>query len=72
MLRRFSRKVLQSGLIIRAKKAQHHQKDKSRALQRQAAVQRSRIRSKNDFLRKIGKLEDAPQHGRSSYASRKK
>jgi ribosomal protein S21 len=72
MLRRFSRKVLQSGLIIRGKKAQYYQKDKSRALRRKAAVQRSRIRSKNDFLRKIGKLEDVPQHGRPSHVSRKK
>ena len=65
MLRRFSRKVQQSGLIIRAKKAQHYSKEKPRDAQREDAVWRAKIRAKMDYLRKIGKLEDPAPRGRS-------
>lgn len=64
LLRRFSRKVQSSGLLIRTKKGQYHVREKSRNLRREDAVKRSRIREKNEYLRKIGKLEDKPIRGR--------
>jgi len=63
LLRRFSRKVQSSGLLIRTKKGQHFVREKSRNLRREDAVQRTLIRKKNDYLRKIGKLEDKPMRG---------
>lgn len=72
LLRRFSRKVQQSGLLLRAKKGQYYTRDKSRTLRRKDAVQRSKIRSKNEYLRKVGKLEDAPQRGRPGYSAKRK
>jgi hypothetical protein len=64
MLRRFSRKIQQSSLIIRAKKGQHFTRTKSKKKLREDAIRRSHIREKNEYLRKIGKLEDREERGR--------
>lgn len=60
LLRRFSRRVQSSKLLIRVKKGQHHSKEKSKNLRREDAVRRSKIREKNEYLRKVGKLDDFP------------
>lgn len=65
LLRRFTRRVQSSKLLIRVKKGQHRFKDKSRNLRREDAVTRTKMRTKIDYLRKIGKLEDKP-FGRSN------
>jgi len=58
LIRRFSKRVQQSGVLIRAKKSRFREEAKNRREQRVDAIRRHKIREKKDYLRKIGKLDD--------------
>ena len=64
MLRRFTRKVQQSGVLIRAKRGKFYEREKSEHEQKEAAIRRTELRSKREYLRKIGKLEEFFPRGR--------
>ena len=64
LLRRFSRKVQQSGVLIRARKTRFFQSPKSRNLQRVAARRRSKIREEKEELKKQGKFVPTKKFGR--------
>ncbi|HVY67683.1 MAG TPA: 30S ribosomal protein S21 [Patescibacteria group bacterium] len=55
LLRRFNRKIQQSGVLIRARRTRFFTSPKSRNLQRVAARRRSQIRQQKEELRKLGK-----------------
>ena len=55
LLRRFNRKVQQSGVLVRARKKRFFAKDLSRNLLRSQAQRRSIIRVQKEELKKIGK-----------------
>ncbi|MFZ5364852.1 MAG: hypothetical protein ACOZBH_01475 [Patescibacteria group bacterium] len=57
-LRRFSRKLFESGKLIQYKKVAYHSRQKSRNLQKQSALIRNKIRIKRDYLKKIGRLPE--------------
>jgi len=56
LLRRFSRKVLQTGLVNRVKHAQFHIPKKNKRAVKIAALRRNFITIKKEYLQKIGKL----------------
>lgn len=58
LLRRFHRKVQQSGLIEQAKKIRYYERPKSKTRKRESAIRRTEIRQERDVLRKLGKLEE--------------
>ena len=58
LIRRFNRKVQQSGKQIQTRKIRFYQREKSRNLQRASALRRKEIKEQRDYLRKLGKLED--------------
>ncbi len=58
MMRRFSRRVQQSGKLLQAKKIRFHTSEKSRNLQKASALRREEIKKKREYLKKIGKLKD--------------
>lgn len=58
LLRRFSRRVQTSGLLLRTKKRQYHEKAKNRNQIRREALRRLGIRSRLEYLRKIGALDE--------------
>lgn len=58
MLRRFTKKVQQSGVLIRAKKGRFYEPQRSKRAIRESAMRRKTIRDKNDLLRKMGKLPE--------------
>ncbi|MFC1687068.1 30S ribosomal protein S21 [Patescibacteria group bacterium] len=58
LLRRFSKRVQQSGVLIRAKKGRFHEKGKTKREMRLEASRRVLVRDKKEYLRKIGKLDD--------------
>ena len=70
MMRRFSRRVQQSGKLIQAKKIRFHEGEKSRNLQRVSALRRGEIKKKREYLKKIGKLKEEPGDLRSKYKRR--
>ena len=55
LLRRFNRKVQQSGVLIRARRTRFFDKPVSRNLQRSAAQRRSVIRAVKEDQKKFGK-----------------
>jgi len=58
LIRRFSRRVQTSGLLLRAKKRQYFEAPKNANKQKSDALRRLKIREKNEYLRKVGLLDD--------------
>jgi small subunit ribosomal protein S21 len=55
LLRRFNRKIQQSGILIRARKTRFFEPGKSRNLTRVAARRRAELREIREELKKMGK-----------------
>jgi len=60
LVRRFSKKIQQSGRLLQSRKVRFHERKKNRTAVRAAAARRSEITSKRDYLKKIGKLIEEP------------
>lgn len=58
LLRRFSKRVLQSRVIFRAKAMKYHTKAKTKRAIKEAALRRKYIREKREYLQKIGELPE--------------
>lgn len=58
LLRRFHKKIQQSGRLIQSRKIRFHEKAKNKTKVRREALRRNEIRIKRDYLKKIGKLKD--------------
>lgn len=58
MMRRFNKRIRLSGVLIRAKKNRFYNAPLSDNRKQEATVSRLKVRAENDYLRKIGKLED--------------
>lgn len=58
LLRRFSKKVQQSGLLIQARNSRFKEKSKSRTERRKSALRRNQLVVEKERLRKLGKLEE--------------
>lgn len=57
LLRRFSRVVQQSGMLIRVRSLQYHTRAKSKRVRKVEALKRIVWRKNMDRLRKLGKIE---------------
>lgn len=64
MIRRFNKRVQQSGRIYEARDLRYHAAPKSKNKQRQDALRRAQIRDTKEYERKIGKLKDEFEHKR--------
>lgn len=58
LLRRFSRKVQESGRILQAKKIRYFAAPKSKNAQRDAALRREYLRTRRDYLIKSGQATE--------------
>ena len=58
LIRRFTKKTIQSGKILQAKKVRFFSKGKTKRALKEGALRRNKIGSKMDYLKRIGKLED--------------
>jgi ribosomal protein S21 len=57
-LRRFNKRIMQSGKILQFKKIKYHKKDISRNMQKKSALHRQKQSAKREYLKKIGKLPE--------------
>lgn len=64
MIRRFTKRVVQSGIVWRAKKKRFYESPQSKSELRKAAQHRRKTAAKYDYLRKIGKLDEIEERGR--------
>jgi len=58
LIRRFSRRIQTSGLLLRAKRRQHFEGAKNHNQMKKDALRRLLMRAKEEYLRKIGALEE--------------
>jgi ribosomal protein S21 len=58
LIRRFSRRVHQSGVLLSARKGRFYAKPKSRRQVRESAQYRAKVRKEVDKLKKIGKFDE--------------
>ena len=58
LIRRFSRRVQQSGVLRRARKTRFHQAEPSRDKRRTEALYKVRIRKEINRLKKLGKFDE--------------
>ena len=61
LLRRFTRRIQQSGVLIRARKARFLEREKSKNERRANALRRNKIVKEKEKLRKMGLLEEEPK-----------
>lgn len=73
LIRRFSRRVQRSGLLLQAKKVKFRQREKSKGLQREDAIRRKKVREYREYLRKIGRLEEVQEkkYGQKKYGRKR-
>ena len=57
-LRRFNKKLQQSGKLIQSRKIRFYERPKSQGRLREDALRRKKIGAKREYLNKIGKLKD--------------
>ena len=58
LIRRFSRRVQQSGVLKQVRKQRFHQEEKSRDKRRSEALYKVKIRKEISRLKKLGKFDD--------------
>ena len=58
MLRRFNKRVQQSGKILQAKKVRFRMNEQSRTKKKESALRRESLRSKREYLIKTGKIRE--------------
>ena len=58
LLRRFNKRIIQSGIVLQVKKVKFKIKSPNKNLQRQLALRRLKIKGEKEYLKKIGKLEE--------------
>lgn len=58
LIRRFSRRVQQSGVLRRVRKLRFRQEEKSKDVRRNEALYKVKIRKEIDRLKKMGKFDE--------------
>jgi len=67
LIRRFARRVQQSGLLIQARRNRFFERSKSPKKLKKEALRREEIKTEKEKLRKLGKLEDEFGKKRKNY-----
>jgi len=58
LLRRFHKKLQQSGLLIQSRKIRYYEQQKNRTQTKKEALRKLEIGNKREYLRKTGKLKE--------------
>ena len=56
LLRRFSKRMMQSGKLLQAKKVRFKTKEPNKNLAKKLALRKLKIKQQKEYLKKIGKL----------------
>ena len=55
LIRRFTKRLQQSGILIRARRIRFRQRSKSRQMKKRAALRREEIKKEYERLKKLGR-----------------
>lgn len=58
LIRRFSRKVQQSGVLVQARRSRFRTEDKTKREMREGAIYRVKVKKIVDHLKKLGKFDE--------------
>lgn len=58
LVRRFTKRVKQSGILVRARKIRFREREKSRQMKKRAALRREELKKEYEKKRKLGELEE--------------
>lgn len=58
LMRRFSRRIQQSGVLVHARRTRFRNEEKSKREKRQEALYKVKIRKEIDKLKKLGKFDE--------------
>jgi len=58
LLRRFSKRIVQSGVLVRARRGRFYVPPLSKRQKKLSALRREKVRKEKEKLYKLGKLED--------------
>ena len=58
LVRRFNRRVQQSGKILQARKIRFRQEEKSYSRKKESALRREELKTKREFMIKTGRIKD--------------
>jgi len=56
LVRRFTRRIQQSGILLRARKTRFRKREKSKDMKREAALRREEMKKEYERLEKLGKI----------------
>jgi len=59
-VRRFNRRIVQSGVVLQFKKKQYERGKESRGRRKKTTLEHKVYREKREFLRKLGRLPEEP------------
>lgn len=57
LIRRFTKALQESGILVRARKIRFKEREKSEEMKKRAALRREEMKKKYEILEKLGKLE---------------
>lgn len=57
LIRRFTRKVQESGVLMRVRKLKFRNRPKSKLQKKEGGIKKAKLKKKRDYLRKLGKIE---------------
>ena len=67
LIRRFTRKTLQSGRLLQAKKIRFFKRKDSNLKKRESALRREKTRNQRDYLKRIGQLDETQERRKRMY-----
>jgi ribosomal protein S21 len=56
LIRRFTKRVQKSGILLQARQSRFHRRPKSRQMKKRAALRREKLKKEYEKLKKLGKL----------------
>lgn len=57
LVRRFTKRIRQSGILLRARKIRYRKRSKSRQVKKRAALRKEELKKEYEKLRKLGELK---------------
>jgi len=58
LIRRFSKSIRESGILLQARKIQFRERPKSKRAKKEAALRREELKKRYEKLKKMGKIEE--------------
>ena len=58
LVRRFSKRLKSSGILLRARRTRFFERDKSQQMKKKSALRREELKKEYEKMEKLGKIED--------------